>query len=311
MVTADIACAFTDSVQLHCNARMRRQPKPSTMANAIADFLQAQAGESWGLHYYTGSGVAKFIDDLEQRAISNGNPIVRGPSEHSLACSALARWVLDDAPFAIVVTTGMHAEFRGTLANHLALRTRGFIVCCDSRPDQWHPFQGTIHSTVDSRPSLTARGLPVVYIERSKDIASGLTEAFSAYQADRGPVMVIAPAEVLSANVTLADLPQPSPPSAPRAPAIGGAELDQLVDLLNTAKRRLLCQVGPLSDPARELLYALAEQAGHRAGGLGDPAGHGEPAAARSVRARVPRHAEHVRVLDQGLRLHVRRGGAA
>jgi thiamine pyrophosphate-dependent acetolactate synthase large subunit-like protein len=263
VVTADVACAFVDSVQLHCNARfLRRAMKPSAIANAIADFLTAQAGSDWGLHYYTGSGVATFIDDIEQRAIRNGNPIVRGPSEHSLACSALARWTLDGAPFAIVATSGMHEEFRGTLANHVAVRTKGFIICCDSRSDQWHPFQGTIHRTGDSRASLLARGFPVVYIGRSNEIARGLAEAFAAYSADRGPVMVIASRDVLQASVALGELPQAAEGKTPRAEVVRCAEVEQLSTLLNSAPRRLLCQVGPLSGDGRDLLYALARKAG-------------------------------------------------
>lgn len=270
VVTADIACSFVDSVQLHANARLRRPEKPSTMANAIADFLIAQAGPGWGLHYYTGSSVAKFIDNIEQRALTNGNPVVRGPSEHSLACSALARWTLDGEPFAIVVTTGMHEEFRGTLANHVAAGTKGFIVCSDSRPDQWHPFQGTIHRTVDSRASLRARGFPVVYIERSSEITRGLAEAFAAYFADRGPVMVIAPREVLEASVRLGPLGWQTPArpeagemaTASRAAAVSRAEVDRLAALLNSARRRLLCQAGPLTESARDLLYSLARKAG-------------------------------------------------
>jgi len=264
VVTADIACAFVDSVQLHYNARLRRalKPKPSTMAKAITDFLTAQSGSDWELSYYTGSGVATFIDDMEQRAIRNGNPIVRGPSEHSLACSALARWRLDGAPFAIVVTTGMHEEFRGTLANHVAVRTRGFIICCDTRTDQWHPFQGTIHRTEDSRPSLLARGFPVVYIGKSDEIAQGLADAFAAYSADQGPVMVIASREALQASIPLGELPPPTEEKAPRAEAVHTAEVEQLATLLNSAPRRLLCQVGPLSGAARDLLYSLAGKAG-------------------------------------------------
>jgi thiamine pyrophosphate-dependent acetolactate synthase large subunit-like protein len=264
VVAADIACAFVDSVQLHFNARLRRAvtPKPSTVANALADFLTAKAGSDWGLGYYTGSGVATFIDELETRAIRNGNPVVRGPSEHSLACSALARWRLDGAPFAIVVTTGMHEEFRGTLGNHVAARTKGFFICGDSRPDQWHPFQGTIHRTEDSRPSLEARGFPVVYIGRSNEITRGLAEAFAAYDAGRGPVMVIATREVLQASVPLGELPPPAEAKAPRADVGRSAEVEELATLLNTAPRSLLCQVGPLSDDARDLLYALARKAG-------------------------------------------------
>ena len=190
---------------------------------------------------------------------------MRGPSEHSLACSALARWTLDGEPFAIVVTTGMHEEFRGTLANHVAAGTKGFIVCSDSRPDQWHPFQGTIHRTVDSRASLLARGFPVVYIARSSEITRGLAEAFAAYSAGRGPVLVIAPREVLEANVRLGPLPEAgelAPATPPRATAVSQAEVEQLAALLNSARRRLLCQVGPLTESARDLLYSLARKAG-------------------------------------------------
>lgn len=262
VVTADIACAFADSVQLHRSARLRRPRKPGTIANAIADFLTAQAGSGWGLHYYTGSSVASFIDDLEQWAARNGNPIVRGPSEHSLACSALARWTLDGAPFAIVVTNGMHDEFRGTLANHVSARTKGFIVCCDSRPDQWHPFQGTIHRTGDSRPSLLARGFPVVYIGRSHEIGRGLAAAFAAYSAGRGPVMVIAPRAVLQASMGPAEVPRLAEEGPARAKVVGCAEVEQLCTLLNSAPHRLLCQVGPLSGDARDLQYELARKAG-------------------------------------------------
>lgn len=265
VVTADIACAFVDSVQLHSNSRLRPGTKPSTIADAIADFLTLQAGSAWGLHYYTGSGVATFIEDIERRAFEGGNPIVRGPSEHSLACSALARYTLDGAPFAIVATSGMHEEFRGTLANHQAVRTKGFIICCDSKEDAWHPFQGTIHRTEDSRPSLYARGFPVVHIGRSDDIAKGLAEAFEAYSADKGPVMVIAPRDVLQTSFTpdaAADLPKPVKVEAPRVEAVRTPEVERLATLLNTERRRLLCQVGPLSDTALELMYSLAKKAG-------------------------------------------------
>jgi 3-acetyloctanal synthase len=261
-VAGDIACAFVDSVQLHRNARLRRPLKPSILAKALTDFLTVQAGSDWGLSYYTGSSVATFIDDIEQCAIKNGSPVVRGPSEHSLACSALARWTLDGAPFVIVATSGMHDEFRGTLVNHVAVRTQGFIVVCDSRPDQWHPFQGTIHLTGDSRPSLYARGFPVVYIAEPGEIASGLAEAFAAYSAGEGPVMILASREVLQAGVAAGELPRPSRVDTPRAEVVRSYEVEQIAEVLNSAPRRLLCQVGPLGGRAVELLYSLAKKAG-------------------------------------------------
>jgi 3-acetyloctanal synthase len=262
VVTADIAVALVDSVQVQSSSRLRIPMKPSIIADAVADFLTAQADSDWGLHYYTGSGVATFIEDIEQRALRNGNPIVRGPSEHTLACSALARWTLDGAPFAIVATSGMHEEFRGTLANHIAVRSRGFIICCDSKPDQWHPFQGTIHRTDDSRPSLFARGFPVVFIGRSDDIAKGLAEAFTAYSAERGPVMIIAPRDVLQTSVSADPLPEIERVPERRLAVTRSDELDQLTTVLNTVPKRLLAQVGPLSAEGRELVYRLAREAG-------------------------------------------------
>ncbi|MBO0819740.1 MAG: hypothetical protein J2P26_02700 [Nocardiopsaceae bacterium] len=262
VVTADIAVALVDSVQVQSNNRLRTPMKPSVIADAVADFLTAQAGSAWGLHYYTGSGVATFIDDMEQRALRNGSPIVRGPNEHTMACAALARWTLDGAPFAIVATSGMHEEFRGTLANHIAVRTRGFIICCDSKPSQWHPFQGTIHRTEDSRPSLYARGFPVVYIGRSDDIPKGLAEAFEAYSSDRGPVMIIAPRDVLQTSATADPLPEIERVPERRLEVTRSDELDQLTTVLNTAPKRLLAQVGPLSAEGRHLIYQLAREAG-------------------------------------------------
>ncbi|HEY3871794.1 MAG TPA: hypothetical protein VGM10_25755 [Actinocrinis sp.] len=262
VAAADLACAFVDSVQLHCNARLRHPLKPSVVADAIADFLTAQAGSAWGLGYYTGSGVATFIDDIERRAVENGSPIVRGPSEHSLACSALARWRLDEAPFAIVVTTGMHEEFRGTLANHVAVGTRGIIVCCDSRTDQWHPFQGTIHAAGDSRPSLLAKGFPVVYIGKPDEIARGMAEVFEAYSSGRGPVMLLATREVLQASSAPGELPKAVAEQPARAEAVRSPAVERLAELLNTSPRRILCQVGPLGPEARELMYSLARRAG-------------------------------------------------
>jgi hypothetical protein len=262
VISADVACAFVDSLQVHSNRRLRPDVQRSYIAGAIADFLTEQAGSQWGLHYYTGSGVATFIDDIEQRAMANGSPLVRGPSEHGLACSALARWVLDQAPFAIVATSGMHEEFRGTLANHQAVRSRGIIVCCDSRQDQWHPFQGTIHRTADSRPSLLARGFPVVHIAHSDDIAQGLADAFAGYLAERGPVMIVASREVLQTSIPPATAPAAADSVRPASVRVDSSGLDELVGMVNSDRRRLLCQVGPLSRAATELMYDIAHKAG-------------------------------------------------
>src|SRR6202042_3271864 len=100
------------------------------------------------------------------------------------------------------------------------------------------------------------------YIGTPDHIASGLAEAFAAYSAGRGPVMVIAPREVLSASSAPGELPRAAKAAEPRVQAVRSAEVEQLATLLNSAPRRLLCQVGPLRPGAHELLYELARKAG-------------------------------------------------
>jgi 3-acetyloctanal synthase len=292
VITADLTCSFTDSVQSHLTGRFGAGTEHSALAAALAAFLDLQAAESWGLHYYTGSVIARFIDDLERHAERHGNPVVRGPSEHSLACSALARWKLDCAPFLIAVTSGMADEFRGTLANLRSARARGFIVLPDSLPGQWHPFQGTIHSNEDSRAVMRARGLPTVHIDRPDRLAASLDAAFTAYHAGQGPVVLFVTRDVLEAAgpVPLAESmqrqaagsvpvagslrrqaadplpvagPLPRPAAGMDAVGVGAPDgLDELVQVINTAPKRLLCQVGPIGQEALEALHELAGKAG-------------------------------------------------
>ncbi|MBF6331947.1 hypothetical protein [Nocardia transvalensis] len=265
IIVADIACAVVDSVQAHRTKRFRPDLGPSAVGGALAEFLDNEAGTEWGLHYFTGSVVASLIDDLADHARRNGNPVVRGPSEHSLACSALARWTLDHAPFLIVVTSGMHDEFRGTLANLVRARAPGFIVCADSRLGQWYPFQGTIHHHEDSRAALRAKGLAVVHLATAADIAGGLGEAFAHYRDGRGPVMILASRDVLEAGGGLGPVEIAPAVERPRPRSrltISASALEDLMSLVNSAPKRLLCQPAELTDTGRDLLYTLAANAG-------------------------------------------------
>jgi len=255
VIEADLVCAFTDAIQNHHADRLRVQPRPTALSIALTTFLDEQAEGRWGLHYYTGSVVANLIDDLERHAVANGNPVVRGPSEHSLACSALARWQLDGVPALITVTSGMADEFRGTLANLRDARARGFIVCADSRPGQWFPFQGTIHGSEDSRAVMRARGLATVHCDRPDRMAEQLAKAFRAYHADTGPVVLFVTREVLETTEPAA-VPTVRRPATHTAPS----EVDELVRVLNTEPVRLLCQVGPVESP--DLVHTLAREAG-------------------------------------------------
>ncbi|WP_024804908.1 hypothetical protein [Nocardia sp. BMG51109] len=261
VITADIVCAVVDSVQAHRTDRFRPDLGSSAVAGALARFLDDRAGREWGLHYYTGSVVASFIDDLAEHARRQGNPVVRGPSEHSLACSALARWSLDRAPFLIVTTSGMHDEFRGTLANLQRAAASGFIVCADSRPGQWYPFQGTIHHHEDSREALRAKGIALVHIAVAADVPRGLAEAFAHYRAGRGPVMILASRDALGVTGELE--PIATPPAQPHDPVeVRPSAFEDLVGLLNSAPKRILCQPAELTGTGRDLMYALASRAG-------------------------------------------------
>ncbi|GAA3155488.1 hypothetical protein GCM10010521_49210 [Streptomyces rameus] len=263
VLAADVICAFTDVVQLQHTAgalRASARTAPPALAGALADFLDSRATTPWGLHYYTGSVVSGLIAELEDRAARSGNPVLRGPSEHSLACGALARWQLDAAPALIVVTSGMVDEFRGTLANLRDARARGFIVCADSRADTWYPFQGTVHAAEDSRELLRARRIPHVHLDDPRRLAADLATAFAAYDEDRGPVVLLATPDVLEASrVELP--PPPPPPRAPRATVTEDA-LAPVVDLLNHGPERILWQLGALSAGERALVHEIAADGG-------------------------------------------------
>ncbi|MFD0430999.1 hypothetical protein ACFQ60_38020 [Streptomyces zhihengii] len=202
VLAADVAVAFTDWVQLDYASTALRSASAtgrSLLGEQLAAFLDARAGARWGLHYYTGSVVSGLIGDLEEHAARGGNPVLRGPSEHSLACGALARWQLDGAPFLVVVTSGMVDEFRGTLANLREARARGFLVCADSPEDAWFPFQGTVHAAEDSREVLRARGVPFHHLDDPARLEEQLRAAYASFEEDRGPVVLLATPAVLRA----------------------------------------------------------------------------------------------------------------
>ncbi|MEE1938035.1 hypothetical protein V1L54_01135 [Streptomyces sp. TRM 70361] len=267
-LAADVVRLFGDHVQRWLNdsaARVAARDGVTTLADALHGFLTGQAGSAWGLHYYTGSVVSGLIEDLDRLAGESGNPVLRGPSEHSLACGALARWQLDEAPFLTVVTSGMVDEFRGTLANLREARARGFVVCADSPSTAWYPFQGTVHGAEDSRAVLAARGVPHVYLDDPDRLPADLGAAYAAYHEDRGPVVLLATPAVLRATGPL--------PAGAGAGAVPGRrpaasltvredQLAPVADLVNHGPGRLLWQVGRLDHEEAGLVHDIARRAG-------------------------------------------------
>ncbi|WP_406863615.1 hypothetical protein ABZO31_25595 [Streptomyces sp. HUAS MG47] len=262
VLAADVLRRFTDHVQHGHGASALRSASrtgPPALAAALHGFLDEEAGDRWGLHYYTGSVVSGLIDELDRLAAESGNPVLRGPSEHSLAAGALARWQLDEAPFLIVVTSGMVDEFRGTLANLRQAGARGFIVCADSPQDTWFPFQGTVHDAEDSRAVLAARRIPHVYLEDPGTLAEDLAAAYEAYDRDEGPVVLLAAPAVLSSATPVA------PVRPRRQHAVLQVREDQLgpvVDLVNSGPDRLLWQCGRLGTEESALVHDIAARAG-------------------------------------------------
>lgn len=271
LVAADLVCGLADFVQLRYSSlatHLGGRAGERTLARHLRDFLDQRAGSRWGLHYYTGSVVSGLIADLERLARAHGNPVLRGPSEHSLACGALARWQLDQAPFLIVVTSGMVDEFRGVLANLRQAAAQGFIVCADSKSDRWYPFQGTVHGAEDSRQVLAARGVPRVYLDRPRQLGHDLRSAFDSFDAGEGPVVLLATPAVLDATDPPAAAPR-TPPGSARPLARAGSvaqvresDLDTVVRLLNRERTTLLWQCGALTGAEPDLVHDLAHRAG-------------------------------------------------
>lgn len=264
LLAADVVCAFADFVQFRHPAetiRARSAPR-RVLAAGLHSFLTARADDRWGLHYYTGSAVSGLIGELEAAAERSGNPVLRGTNEHALACGALARWQLDAAPFLIVVTNGMVDEFKGTLANLREARAQGFIVCAEADSDAWFPFQGTVHRAEDSREVLRARGLPVFHLDDPERLADDLAAAQAAYDAGKGPVVLLAEPDVLDAPFPDGfRLPEPAPAPSARA-RVEESALEPVLRLVNETPVRMLWQCGPLGAEERELTLAIAREAG-------------------------------------------------
>ncbi|MEU6809344.1 hypothetical protein ABZ920_10105 [Streptomyces sp. NPDC046831] len=262
VLMADVVRRFTDHVQRERGQSALRSASrtgPPALARALFDFLGERAGATWGLHYYTGSVVSGLIAELDRLAAGQGNPVLRGPSEHSLACGALARWQLDEAPFLIVVTSGMVDEFRGTLANLRQAQARGFIVCADAPQGAWFPFQGTVHAAEDSRAVLEARRIPYVYLDDPATLEEGLAAAYTAYDRNDGPVVLLATPSVLTSVAPLAADVPPRPRSVLQ---VRDDQLAPVAELVNSGPARMLWQCGRLDGEESALVHEIAARAG-------------------------------------------------
>jgi 3-acetyloctanal synthase len=265
-LVADMIAAVADLVEARVvqsvgSGRLSAAAKPTALGTALFDFLTARAGSRWGLHSYTGSVVSTIISDLEERAIAEGNPILRSPSEHGLACAAMGRWILDEAPYLIIVTSGMVDEFKGTLTNLRLARAKGFLICADTSGGYWYPFQGTIHQEEDSLAVLRSRGFETFYLDRPERLSADLARAFEAYDKGCGPVILVATPSVLESVEPLDSTLQRAEPRPSRIELQENAA-DLVLQILNREPVRLLWQCGSLSGPEADLVHDLAQRCG-------------------------------------------------
>nr|ABK64041.1 conserved hypothetical protein pigD [Janthinobacterium lividum] len=268
VLQTELLCLWMDFLELsYVNRRAKtdtRGLRRNTLAGFLTGFLSGRAGSDWLGFYFTGSLVSNLINCFEVEANRLGALVLRGPSEHSLACGAMANWQLYKKPFAVIVTSGMIDEFRGTLANLREARAKGFIVCAENRASQWFAFQGTISHDEDTRAVLQARGIPYVYMEDVDNIAEDLRRAVALYDAGQGPVVLLATQAVLDAGDEL-DPALFAPAFNECTAAPDEAEQDVLQDvmqIINQGPERLLWQCGPMDEEELALTLSIAERAG-------------------------------------------------
>ncbi len=237
---------------------------PAGMAQQIDAFMHMNWGERWDFHAYTGSMVAGFIRSMHQLNAQGGVRCLGGCSEHSLAASAMAGWQLYGRAYVIAVTSGMIDEFRGTLANLRRAAAPGLIVCADSLPSAWYPFQGTMDAENDGPRSMQARGFDQVFIRTPEEVAPKLQEAFGMLARRPAPVFVFATQAALEALLPMPDtlqwplLEQVAPPATPAQ----ADALDQVVRTINEEPVHMLWQCGRLSAEEHRLVLEISERAG-------------------------------------------------
>lgn len=270
VLQTELLCLWMDFFENSYNNR-RIKPKIETearsrMGQQLIAFLSNVSNNDWLMSYYTGSVVSGLINYMDMKAVDTGGLVLRGPNEHSLACGAIANWMLYQKPFVVVVTSAMISEFKGTLANLREARAKGFIIVADSRSNQWFPFQGTITADEDTRDVLKAQRLPFVYMEKVDDIDSDLSTAFELFDANEGPVILLTAPKVLDyaveANELLIDKIVRPQPTALEITEELQENLDQVMETLNNGPEKVLWQLGPLTQEENDLVQEIAHSAG-------------------------------------------------
>lgn len=263
VLRAQVIAAFTEQFQFQSGNDHGRADRPGTaLAFAIQLVMDDIAPCGWDLRYYTGSVVSSLINALESTIEHRGQVAFRGPNEHSLAAGAIARWILDEVPSVIVVTSAMLDEFRGTLANLRESGFKGIIVCAEGRESAWFGFQATINVAEDTRDVLRARRLPFLYLQEPSEIAKELSNVAEYLRSDAGPFVILATQDVLEASTPIAAFTEDDKHALSESEPINMNALTEVARILSDPDRNVLVQAGRLSWNERKLLHDLAEKSG-------------------------------------------------
>lgn len=248
-------------------------PMVSSVAQFVFDYMQHNFSNNWHFRYYTGSMISGLIDSTLRLCQGTSISCESGANEHSLAVSALCGWQFFRQGYVIAITSGMIDEFRGTLYNLKRAKAPGIILCADSPDGSWFPFQGTLHKEYDGRKTIEAKGIPTVYLEDTKTLPEQLTRLAEKLHEKPGPIFVFATQAALEAVVKSDSIPKAaSLPTHGRATSfnsndmlhkdIESPEMDEVMNLLNEQRRRVLWQCSHLNDQERELVYKIADKTG-------------------------------------------------
>lgn len=241
----------------------KRASHGSVLGQELSQFM-ASDGRPWIFSYYTGSIVSTLINTIESSVHESNGICVRGPNEHSLACGALANYLLFQRPFVTVVTSGMIDEFKGTLANLCQAHAEGFIVCGNNRAEQWYAFQGGSSQDENVEAVLGAKGISFVSIKEIEELSVKLQLAFLYFEQKKGPVVILATQKVLEfcADASKSDDARRLPCPSAIVPSSDEESLTKILDVINNDSVRLLWQCNNLNDDERELVYEIAQMAG-------------------------------------------------
>jgi len=268
ILQAELLCLWMDFFEM---SFINRRVKPkilktpnNTLGEQLVSFLCKRNNTDWLGYYFTGSLVSSFIRYLETEADNLGVMLLRGANEHSLACGALANWQLHNKPFLLIVTSGMIDEFKGTLANLHEARAKGFIICAESRVEQWFAFQGTISVDEDTRDVLKARRIPFVHIEEVDAIDKGIKKAIELYDTNEGPVIIVATQSVLEACSSIeVEFPEiKNNISERKIDYKTQIVLEDVIELINGGPDKLVWQCGLMNEEELSLTISIAERAG-------------------------------------------------